>query len=268
MFPKPVLGLPLCLAMMFGALPATAADADAPVPRLPVESFFKHSQFGQVQLSPNGKMLAALAPFKGRLNLVVIDLDTRAAKRLTSFTSEDAANVVWVNDHRLVFSVMDRKAGLGEQVGGGMFAINTDGSGAKELVPTAERQADSSTWIRQFTVLRRYDDGSDDILVTGNDRYAKYIDAYRLNTRTGRKELLTFDNPGKVSRYVFDALGTARIAISESDDGKFVTIWQREGQEGKVAKTDRVEDDGVGYFADRLRDRWQDAVCVGAQRRG
>ena len=56
----------------------------------------------------------------------------------------DIAIFEWVSDGRLVFSVMDLQAGLGEQRGGGLFAVNRDGdrlprAGADRALAGAQR---------------------------------------------------------------------------------------------------------------------------------
>lgn len=55
------------------AAPAPAA-AEAPVPELPVKTFFQAPTIASLTFSPNGKYIACLVPFERRMNLAVIDL--------------------------------------------------------------------------------------------------------------------------------------------------------------------------------------------------
>ncbi len=49
--------------------------------KLPLDTFFKNPQFAGFQVSPNGKELGALANVGGRMNVVVMDLETSQAAR-------------------------------------------------------------------------------------------------------------------------------------------------------------------------------------------
>ena len=116
------------LGMALIALPALAVQAQ----EIPVETIFKKAEFGSIQLSPNGKMLAAVVPVKGRFNLAILDLDTRSLRRLTGMTETDVAGYFWIGNERLVFSTADRQ-GFESRGDGGFYAINVDGSNPREL---------------------------------------------------------------------------------------------------------------------------------------
>ena len=68
--------------------------------QLPIETFFKKFEFAQMTLSPDGKKLAALAPYEDRYNLFVIDLeaDEMAARRITNMTNRDINFFMWGNN--------------------------------------------------------------------------------------------------------------------------------------------------------------------------
>ena len=57
-----------------------------------------------------------------------------------------------VNDDRLVFSVIDLQSGLGEQRGGGLFAIDREGGDFRELAPKAF--ADSGLFPVKLQMMR------------------------------------------------------------------------------------------------------------------
>ena len=55
---------------------------------IPVADFFRLPRYSQMAMSPDGKRLAALAPVKGRDNLVIVDLEqqtSRAAPRIRGY---------------------------------------------------------------------------------------------------------------------------------------------------------------------------------------
>ena len=198
----------LLLASLF-SLSTLAASAQ----EIAVETLFKRGEFRSLVLSPNGKKMAAIAPYKGKYNLAVIDLEKNQLKRVTSFDFTDISSYFWVGDERLVFSTGDQQ-GFEFRGNGGVYAINIDGSEARELNPPTIAQASSGTIaIRAFQPLARVRGSDTDILISTNARSATTSDVYKLNTKTGRKTLLTFDTPGSVRRWVLDADQIPRAAV-------------------------------------------------------
>ena len=80
----------------------------AEVPRLPVATFFKNADIGSATLSPNGRYLATTARKNDNLQLAVLDLETGEAKVLSGYTESDIANVMWIDNDRLAYSIIDR----------------------------------------------------------------------------------------------------------------------------------------------------------------
>lgn len=128
-----------------------AAAAMAQTAPLTVEEAWKPPQLASPTLSRSGKYLAATAPHKGRMNLLVMDLDTRKGTLLTSFDDYDVVSVNWVGDERLVFSLgqFNSPTGAGQFDGGGLFVIGRDGSGSRRLAATVRE-----TRARNQTVYR------------------------------------------------------------------------------------------------------------------
>ena len=116
------------LGIVLAAMPALAAQAQ----EIPVETLFKKAEFGSIQLSPNGKLLAAVVPVKGRFNLAIMDMDKRSLTRLTGLDETDVAGYFWIGNDRLVFSTADQQ-GFESRGDGGLYAINVDGSNPREL---------------------------------------------------------------------------------------------------------------------------------------
>jgi dipeptidyl aminopeptidase/acylaminoacyl peptidase len=220
------------VATLFAAMSVTSrAQTTAPrgaAAKLPtVEDFFRHSKFANATLSPSGQFLAALAPVNGRLNLVVVDLKGKSSVAVTAFQNNDVANVRWVNNKRLVYSTIDLKAGLGEQRGGGFYAIDRDGQAPREITPSYAKLIESGIRVLRYTtMLSRVGDDSDEIFAETNERSSKFTDVYRLNTRTGAKQLLTFDAPGGVTTWVVDRDGVPRAAV-QIEKAESFRLWVR-----------------------------------------
>lgn len=210
------------LVFAFLALPMTAS---AQV--IPVEYFFRHSKFSGAALSPNGQFLAAIAPVNGRQNLVVVDLKGKSSVAVTAFAKADVTNPRWVNNKRLVYSTADFQAGLGEQRGGGLYAIDRDGQAPREISASLGTLIGNNFAVRRYSeMLSRIEGDSDEIFAVSNDRSERYVDVYRLNTRTGAKQLLTFDAPGGVGTWVLDRNGVPRAAV-QVEKAELARLWIR-----------------------------------------
>src|SRR5204863_6826838 len=76
-------------------------------------------------------------------------------------------------------------------------------------------------------------DGSYDILVTINEPDARYWNVYRINTRTGRKELKSYGKPGdQIVSWVADRNGAVRAAV-ELEKGTIYRVFWRPAEEAK-----------------------------------
>jgi dipeptidyl aminopeptidase/acylaminoacyl peptidase len=205
--------------------PVAAQQSTPPAKQPSVEDFFRHPQYLGVELSPNGQFIAAIVPHRDRRNVAVLDLKGRSATLVTSLTNADVRSVTWVNNNRLVFSLIDLQRPAGEQRGSGLFAVDRDGKNGRELSPILPYSSVADVWQRRYSSLLRTirpTDGSevDDILVVSNDRNLRYSDVYRMDTRTGRKTLLTFESPGNVVEWTLDRNGVPRAALVDEDNGE------------------------------------------------
>jgi len=164
-----------------GGLAPEFAQATDAKPRVPVEPFFRHADYGEFKLSPSGKYVAGLVPVGGRSGLVTIELTTRKPGPPTTIRESDVVWFDWVNEERLVFTAIDRRVGGGFQRGLAFYTVQPDGSGFKVLTTEAYRHQ----------VLATLHDGSDAIVVALNRPNPRFPDVYRMNAQTGTLTLLT-----------------------------------------------------------------------------
>lgn len=205
---------------------APAAEPSAAL--LPVSDFAKRPKYASIDFSPDGKQFAALTDLDGRMNLAVGNLEKGTLTRITSFKTYDVGRYRWISNSRLVISLYDASKGLAEWRGGGLFALNADGSESKELAPTQEACKARNQICRQTWFVARIPGSEDEIIAGANERDLRSDDLYRLNTKTGRKTLLTDQNPGAISRWVIDQNNVPRAAISEDGRKLAQTFWYRE----------------------------------------
>ncbi len=186
-----------------GFLLAWAAAAAAADP-LPVEEFFKRPQQFGATLSPQGNYVAVAGKTgSGRYNVIIIDLGIRRASAITDFAQGDVTRVIWQSEQRLVVFVGDVQRGTGEPPNErGVVAIDRDG---RNLVVLSDRYG-----IPDFVHTME----SDEVLIGGAGNGGRPgRDVYRVNTRTRKGILLSFESPGPVTTWVVDLDGVPRAAV-------------------------------------------------------
>lgn len=196
---------------------------------VPAEDFARRPKLDRISFSPDGKKFAALEEVKGRMNLIVGDFSGGAIRQITSYESNDVTNYRWISDKRLVFSLIDLKGGLATQRGGGLFAVDADGRDGRALSQTIQKCInDVSFTCRQTSFFQRVRGSQDEIIAVSNERVEDSPDLVRLDTRTGKRTVLTADNPGNVGTWVMDRDLIARAAVS--NDGKLQesVLWYRD----------------------------------------
>lgn len=246
------------LAFCVAAMPLAAAAQKKPSDYR-VEDFFRLPEYSGMQLSPSAKRLSALAPLKGRNNLVIIDLGERKPHVITAFEQVDVYNVVWVNDERLCFRVANLQEVTGRFNYRGTYCINHDGTDLRDFTRLGVR--DPSTTLGGyffFDFLGRPDDGSPDVFIAARLRSRRSTDIYRFNTSTGRYQLLTEEAPptGYVTRWVLDRNYVPRVAVSqperENRNAQLKQIvWYRDSANGKWEELSNIDgdDDSAQLFS-------------------
>jgi dipeptidyl aminopeptidase/acylaminoacyl peptidase len=218
--------LTLVTAVLFCvATPATAQRAAKPAD-IPIADFFKTAAFAQPALSPDGTKIAMLVPGPdGRNALAVADTATPSKRvGVARFSDGDIRSFSWVNDKRLVMNLIDLQAPLGDQVGGGMYAVNADGSDFIFLVGRGRNFESLGhaairplRWNHQLVGVPR--DGSDDVIVfrynlRSSENEPQTITPLRLNTLTRGTREMVKDAPDNAAGWVMDQQLVPRAAIS------------------------------------------------------
>jgi dipeptidyl aminopeptidase/acylaminoacyl peptidase len=224
------------LAVMVCCWTATAADLP------PAASFFENSRFAEPKLSPDGRYLAARVAKPGeRDRLSVVNLDDLSVKVVAMFSDADIGYFEWVNNERLAFDGRDtRVTNSDERHPPGLFAVNRDGKGFRQLTKTSWQSGDAAETGSRFTqtmldwnhyLLRQTGrQDSDDVYITKDQYdpdYKKIVNVVlmRLNTVTGRATALP--GPGRASTWVLNQQGEPGLVSNDTDDQH--TVYLREG---------------------------------------
>jgi prolyl oligopeptidase PreP (S9A serine peptidase family) len=226
----------LGLAFAVGCGPASAASS-AP----PVEAFFSFPSFTGATLSPTGRYLAMRVPNEqvDRYMLAVYDSVQHKVTVVAKFATRDVADIEWVNDERILFDTSDKRRSWGDSVDGpGLWAVNADGSGMRQLVSMNSRSAappvlppnhymgptgaQDSEWVYILAGVRS----------GGTVPKADYANLLRLNTLTGRTEGVK--RPPNAQDYTLDDAGQPRLAMARTEGGRTVSYYIREDAEWRL----------------------------------
>ena len=221
----------------------------------PIESFFQRPAFSQAALAPNGQRLAFLVAAKGgRTELAVLNLQTLKPNVVGSLKDADVAGFRWVNDQRLVFDLRTELTGAGRvAVGHGLFAVNQDGSGFRQLAETLRSQVkapDSGVELLPWNTYLLDGLGpqdSDHVLVVQPQEYsAKSLDFFklqRLNTVTGRVEEM--DAPLHTFQWTVDQRGELRAVVTREKSLAALHVRNAAGVWKKLVEFDRFVGNGI-----------------------
>lgn len=197
-----------------GALCMTTALAQAPkapasAADISVKQFFAVADYSNMALSPDGTRIAAVAPYKGRGNLVVIDLATKKVTGITASERWDTANPRWIGNKRLLFSVTDGQEPTGKLRLKGAYSVNPDGTGLREVFGYSDTGAPKGLFIQR--VIGTEGGDSSVAYVELNQRSRIFGDVYKVDFRTMKAELLSFESPGRTEEWVIDGKRRPRV---------------------------------------------------------
>jgi dipeptidyl aminopeptidase/acylaminoacyl peptidase len=202
----------LATAALAGLVVTGDADAQRRVaerpPIIPLTHFFDNPEITGAQISPDGRWLAFLKPYRGKLNVHARPIAGGADRRLTSDTTRPVTGYFWSADSRYVLYVQDKGGNENYHV----FRVPIAGSGvpdAKDLTPYEGVRAII------FAVPR---DLPGRILVGLNKRSPSAFDAYWLDLATGDTSIAA-QNPGRILGYLLDKQHRLRAATGSNDQG-------------------------------------------------
>lgn len=214
---------------------------------IPVETFFKNPERAQMSLSADGRYIAALAPFNGRMNVFVVDTKEVSGKWITGFKDENTASVTWANDERLLITL----DGSGNPaLATALFSAKVDGSEFRSIVEPFS----GGSVFRYTRLLDLLPDNPNEILVVSNERLSEFPDVYRMRVNRPGKRMVE-RNPGDITNWITDRNGEVRLGSARSKDGMTTSIRLREvgKKEWLTIATSNLADPGwspIGFDTD------------------
>ena len=179
---------------------------------IPIGDFFKNPKISSFKISPNGKYLAYMKPYKKRMNVYVREVDSDSEKRITDQTSQNVLGFAWKENETILY--------FGDSFGDEnihIFRVSIDGENKKNLTPFRGTKVGLVDWLENIS--------KDTILIQMNKRNKKFFDVYRLNVKTGDLKKVA-RNPGHYTRWMTDHDGKLRIATGT--DGVNTSVYYRD----------------------------------------
>jgi len=204
----------LAIAIATSAPALTAQNGKLP-PLIDRELFFGNPEISGAQISPDGKYISFLKPYKDTRNVWVkrVDAPWTSAKLITNDTKRPVTQYFWSRDGKYILFAQDQ----GGDENFNVYAVDPNApSAAGSDVPLA-RNLTAAKGVRAmiYDVPR----GDPNTMYVGiNDRDKAWHDLYKVNIATGDKTLVR-QNTERIAGWVFDNAGNLRLAVRTTDKG-------------------------------------------------
>ena len=204
----------LCLAAA-SSVHAQPAPAPGLPPLVDRELYFGDPEISGAQLSPDGRYIAFLKPFKGTRNIWVKTAAEpfEKARPVTADTARPISSFFWSRDSRALLYVQDQ----GGDENYNVYAVDPAAAPAAGADVPAARNLTAAKGVR--AVLYAVPKSEPDAIYVGlNDREAAWHDLYKVRISTGERQLLR-KNTERLTGWVFDTKDQLRVATRSAENG-------------------------------------------------
>lgn len=207
----------LCLVLLVSALAAQQKKA-APTGLPPIidrELIFGNPEIAGAQVSPDGRYLSFLRPWKDTRNIYVkgVDEPFGAARLLTTETKRPIPSYFWSRDSKYILYVKDNDGDENFNV----YSVDPTGKAAAGAEAPASRDLTGLKGVR--VAIYDLPKSDPDVAYIGlNDRDKAWHDLYKLKISTGEKTLLR-KNTERITGWTFDLKGNLRLAERSAENG-------------------------------------------------
>ena len=199
------------------------------VPQIPISDFFKTPEESTFRISPDGKYISYLKPYKDKQNLFIESLADGKAQMATSFTDYSVRNdYFWTGNNQLVFS-QDLIALDQEKI----FALDVSTLSVHNIL--AQEKV-------RIALMGRNTKEPDIVNIRMNKRDPAIFDIYKLNIKTGQLKPY-LNNPGNITEWYPDDSGQIRLVTVS--DGVNKTILYRKNDNSPFKSI--IENNFISY---------------------
>ncbi len=179
------------------------------------ETFFGDPEIAGGQISPDGKIISFLKPYKDKLNIWVKRFDEpfEEARPVTADTTRPVRGFGWTYDSKYIIYVQDKG---GDE---NFHAYRVDPYAKLEPGQDVPEAVDLTPFEGVRAISYGGSKKTPDIIYVGlNDRDERYHDVYKLKVSTGERTLIR-ENTENIVGWEFDLDGNLRLASRITDDG-------------------------------------------------
>jgi len=201
----------LFILMLFGGVFLLVSCQSEPT-LIPRETLFGNPTNVVPQISPDGNMLAYLAPSNGVLNVWVRTIGQQNDRVVTNDTLRGIRRYFWAADNKHVMYLQD----VGGDENWRLYGVNLETAEIKDLTPYEKVQVQIVDRNKHFP---------NELLIAMNKENPQLFDVYHLNLESGELTLVA-NNPGNVIAWLTDADFNVRCAMASTPAGGF-ELWVR-----------------------------------------
>ncbi|KQV47602.1 alpha/beta fold hydrolase [Duganella sp. Root336D2] len=254
------------IAYLLASLAAVAGLAHAAPP---AKNFFESPQYKNAKLSPSGRYIAlGLGDHEQRDAYVVLDTETLGIVGGGRLPDYDVDDIRWVNDTRLVYTVVDRNAAWGDtRFAPGLYSVSRDGKERRQLVEHRGMQFTTGTLIKSrlepWNTFLLDEDGAQDSEIiylqrpvwSGKSDYEiERTELIQLNIATQQSSSIT--HPGVARSWLLDHKGQPSVLVSLKDGQETIHYRQANGEWRAIASQSAygILDEGlapIGFYDDK-----------------
>src|SRR5882762_448466 len=205
----------VCIFLLASLATAIADKASGTPQLINRDVIFGNPEIAAAQLSPDGKYVAFLKPWKDTRNVYVkaVDEPFSAARLLTTETKRPVAGYFWTRDSKYILYAKDNDGDENFNV----YAVDPSAKPAAgaDAPPSRDLTGLKGVRVEIFEVPK----SDPDIVYIGlNDRDKAWHNLYKLKISTGEKTLIR-KNTERITGWVFDLKGQLRLATRSAENG-------------------------------------------------
>ena len=197
---------------------------------IPIEDFFKDSEFTSVKISPAGDYFAAYLEDEKTSRVVVIERSSNKVIYAHSFGDDMfIGRYEWLNDNRIGVAAAKRFGAFASPREIGQFlAFDADGSNKEMIIGNSNKKRTtkvtrSSVGRSYFTLESMLDDDKENILVNFYEK--SYPTLFEVNIYTGKKNKVS-TSPAQRGGILLDKDNIARAAWGENTSNQNVFYYR------------------------------------------
>jgi len=178
--------------------------------------FFGDPEISSSQLSPDGKFISFIKPYKEARNIWIkgIEEPFDAAKPVTA-DKRPVPGYFWSRDSKYILYVQDKDGNENFHV----YAVDPTAEQENETGVPPARDLTPVEGIRAY-IYSVPKNKPKEIIIGLNDRDPSYHDVYRVEIAAGAREVL-IKNTHTVASYIYDLDGEVRLAMRQKEDAGF-----------------------------------------------